>query len=106
MGHLTKFEKGQIVALYHEFVTMRAIGEAIKRDPTTVHRFLARYKQGKAEQKPKNAQKLSSTRKRALLRAASNGMLSAAQLKSQLNLPITVRRVQQVLSDTPHFTFR
>ena len=43
MGHLTNFEKGQIVALYHERVTMRGIGKAVKREPTSVHRFLARY---------------------------------------------------------------
>ena len=106
MGHLTNVEKGQILALYHERLTIRQMGKAIKRDPSTVHRFLARYKAGKRTENPRNALKLTDRSKRNLLRVASNGILNRAHLKNQLKLSVTVRRVQQILRGTDHLKYR
>ena len=104
--HLNEFEKGQIVAFHHENMSLRGIVDILGSDSSIVYRFLKnRGKKGRKE-RPRNGTKLTPTGKRRLLRAASNGILSAKQLKSSLNLPVTSRRVQQILHDAPHLKYR
>ena len=75
--HLNEFEKGQIIALHHEHMSMRNIADIGKRDASTVQKFLSRHKKGGTKQTPRKGTKLTTIAKRRLLRAASNGLMIA-----------------------------
>ena len=62
-----------------------------------------RLKQAK---KRGTASKLSSTQRRALVREACRGDMHASELKNVLNLPVTVRRLQQILKESPLFAYK
>ena len=104
--HLNDFEKGQIIALDHGKLSLRDIADIVHRDPSTVQRFLKRRTKRVTKEKPRNGTKLTSFMKRRLLRAASNGLMSARELKGSLNLHVTARRIQQILHETPHLKYR
>lgn len=104
--HLSQYEKGQIVALYHEVLPIRKIASRVGRDPATISRFLKSHKLSKATRNPRNALKLRGWATRLLIRTASSGNFSASQLRSKLNFSVSTRRVQQVLRATAHLKYR
>ena len=96
---LTDIEKGQILAYHHENYSKRAIARIIKRSDCVIRSFL----KSPSAYGPK---KLLSRDIRRLNREASKGRLPARELRNQLELPVTVRRVQQVLHTNPNMVYK
>ena len=105
---LNDFEKGQTIAIDHVNMSLIDIADIdIKhRDPSAIQRFLKRCTKNVAKEKPQNESKLAAVTKKRLLRAASNGLMKARDLNCYLTLPVTIRRVQQILHDIPHLKYR
>ena len=104
-GSLTDIERGQILSFNEEHVTQSDIARRIGRSRNAVQRFLsdpATYGKKKSPGRPK---KLTSKAKRRLLREASRTGSSARVLKDALQLPLSVRRVQEVLHDAPNLRY-
>ena len=103
---LTDIEKGQILAYHHENYSKRAIERMLKRSDCVIRSFLkspSTYGTKKSRGGPK---KFLSPDIRRLNREASKGRLSARELRNQLELPVTVRRVQQVLHANPNMVYK
>lgn len=80
--------------------------EALQQLLTTVWRFLKRHTEGAAHCVPQNALKIISIGTIRLMCTASNGEKSANQLRTELNLPVGVWYIQQILKATPHLKCR
>lgn len=94
---LSTVEKDQILDFHGKSISIRKIARNINRSPTTVARFLKRHKEGKGNVSPRNALKLSPANMTQLVEKAASSSMSASQLRVALNLPISTRRVQQIL---------
>jgi len=103
---LTQFEKGQIVALNRECMSVREIARMIGRSPGALQNFLRHPKVCDARKSSRNAKKLTKKHTRLLLREAAKGEKSCRELQITLNLPVGVRRVQQVLRGCPHLKYK
>ena len=103
---LTDQQKGSILALSHEMVPARQIASFIGKSNTTVHNFLAAQGVAKTPKKMGRPNELSSTQLRALFRHASTGNYTARQLQTNLDLSVSVRRVQQLLSSSGHMVYK
>lgn len=98
---LTEREKGAILALEKQGLSKRAIAKDVKRSRAVVTAFLADPAAYNTIKRPGPAKKLTPTAERRLLRAASRGNLSSAKLKKQLELPISERRIREILHASP-----
>lgn len=103
---LTELEKGQILGLHSSCISVRAIAIELNRSRACVSTFLERHGKNLPDKKNKNASKLSPQRKRALLREAKKGESSANELRVALNMPVSTRRIQQIISADPHLRYR
>lgn len=103
---LSDFEKGQILAFHSECLTEREIAANLNRSKTVVHNFLKAQEERKKQYKLGRKPKISQTATRALLRHASTGKYFARDLQTKLNLPVSVRRVQQLLHNAPFLQFK
>ena len=83
-----------------------AIADKLGRARSTISNFIRHPQRRNSMKSLRNARKFSDTQHRALIREASKGNSSASELKSALNLPVSVRRVQQILRLDPNFTYR
>lgn len=101
---LTETEKATILALQRHGLSERAIAKDLGRSRPAVHAFQADPEGLNAVKRPGRKPKLSPGAKRRLLREASKGELSARGLQEQLELPISVRRVKQVLQESSQLT--
>ncbi|POM70640.1 transposable element Tc3 Transposase [Phytophthora palmivora] len=97
---LTEREKGAIVALQKQGLSERAIAKAVKRSRPVVHSFLVDPAAYNTIKRPGPAKKMTPTAERRLLREAS-----PAKLKKQLELPISERRIREILRANPNFKF-
>lgn len=110
MGHgkrLTDAEKAKISTLkdYTDFSVSR-IAKEINRSKCVVQNFLKNrenYGQNKHTGRPPS---VSTTQKRRLFRSAANSSKSARVLKSENEIPVSVRRVQQILSGSGRLKYR
>ena len=91
---LTAIEKSQILAYHHENYSKRAIARMLKRSDCVIRSFLKSSSTYGIKKSPEGPKKLLSRDIRRLNREASKGRLSARELRNQLELPVTVRRVQ------------
>lgn len=103
---LIDIEKGHKLAYHSNKIPFPEIDRRLKRNPRTVWMFIRRYKNGVLDNgvhKPTTnlklvlLTKLSTYATERLVREAHNGDLTAAELKRNLQLPVTVRRVQQII---------
>ncbi|KAE8885749.1 hypothetical protein PF007_g31345 [Phytophthora fragariae] len=93
-------EKGQILAYNDENLSISAIARRVGRSRNAVNNFLSdpeAYGMNKSPGRPKT---LTAYAERSLLREASKAGVSARALKEKLGLPISVRRVQEVLHNS------
>eukprot|EP00644_Phytophthora_capsici_P003153 jgi/Phyca11/103161/e_gw1.7.57.1 len=102
---LTEKEKGVILALHKQGLSKRAISKDVKRSRPVVSAFLADPVAYNTTKRPGPAKKLTPTAERRLLREASRGKLSSAKLKKQLELPISERRIREILRANPKFKY-
>lgn len=101
-GHLSDFEKGQILALQSEQIPLRTIAEKFKKATSTVSHFSERHRSQTNTVTSKNALKLVESSKQLPISLALTGNYSAHALKTHLNLKIGVRPTQQNLRNTLH----
>lgn len=102
---LTEKEKGEIEALHKCGLSERAIAKALERSRPLVHAFLANPDAYNTTKRPGRPPKLTLTAKRRLFREASKGRLSSPKLKTQLELPISARRIRELLQKSPEFKY-
>ena len=94
---LTAYQKGTIIALFNEGRSQREIALSLNRSRCAVQRFIKNRNRLKQAEKRDTAPKLSSTQRQALVSEACKGHMPASELKTVLNLPVTVRRVRHIL---------
>ena len=103
---LTDIENGQILAYHHENYSKIAISRILKRSDCVIRSFLKSSSTYGTKNCPAGPKKLLSRDIRRLNREASKGRLSASELRNQLELPVTVRRVQQVLHANTNMVYK
>lgn len=103
---LSEKEQGQILAYHSSGLSMRAIAECLGRSKCVVNNFLRDPDSYGTISSPGRPKILDESGKRRLLREASNGKYYSKELKSMLNLPVSARRIRQLLHDTPHLQFK
>lgn len=94
---LTEFEQGQVAALHKEGRSIREIAKMIKKSKSVVHNYLLlgdKYGTKKRSGRPSS---LSPQDKRRIKHLAVNNTLSSSDIKYQLDLKVSARRVRQVL---------
>eukprot|EP00644_Phytophthora_capsici_P000962 jgi/Phyca11/121251/e_gw1.43.165.1 len=100
---LTERERGRIDGLFEGGDSKRAIACSLGRSPDTICRALAPKPPPKARKTAKPPKRsgappaLTDREVRRLVRTASHGEHSAAQLKAELDLDVHVRTIQRVL---------
>ncbi|KAG1705289.1 hypothetical protein DVH05_028532 [Phytophthora capsici] len=97
---LSDMEKGSILAFKEANMSTNAIAERVGRSWKVVNNFLKdpeAYGTTKSSGRPR---KMTQTAERRLLREASKRGVSARTLKESLHLPISTRRVQEVLHNS------
>lgn len=106
MGHgkrLTEAEKAKISTLkdYNSLSNVQ-IAKEVNRSEKVVRNFLKnRENYGKIKHTGRPSS-VSTAEKRLLIRSAANSFKSAKQLKAENNSSVGIRRVQQILSGSPH----
>jgi len=103
---LSDMEKGQILAMNRECISQTEIATTLGRSRCAVQSFLANPGTRKVGKKRGAKPKISKTQHRAMLRMASQGHSSASEIHKQLSLPISVRRVQQLLSSSDFLVYK
>ena len=103
---LTEFEKGKIIALFKEGRSQREMALSLNRSRCDVQSFIKNRNRLKQAEKRGTASKLSSTQRRALVKEACKEDMHAFELRNVLNLPVTVRRVQNILEESPLLAYK
>ena len=103
---LSDYEKGQIVAMKRECVSIREIARTLSRSPGAIQNFLRNPRRVDGRKCTRNATKITKTQTRLLLREASKGEKSCRELKLSLEIDMGVRRVQQILRQAPHLKYK
>ena len=95
---LTDLEKGQITAHNSHGLSERAIAKLVGRSRPAVHAFLTDPGGQNVKKRTGPAKRLKPAGMRRLLREARKGKASARVLKSQLNIPLSTRRIRELLN--------
>ena len=103
---LTDLEKGQILAMHHQLMSLRDISKELGRSVGAVQRFLKNPSRTARSRAHVTGQKLTVRQEKAMIRKATTGNYSARDIKQDLSLPVGVRRIQQILSATPHLKYK
>lgn len=103
---LTKFEQGRIVEMKNAGKSIRAIHLELGRSRNAIRRYLNNQETYGVRNNGSPAVKITSTDRRNLLREARKGESSASTIKNNLNLPISTRRIQQILTSDPHLQYK
>jgi len=97
---LNEEEKGQIKAYRDCGISNRQIAKKINRSLTVINNFV-KLKQNYGKIKRTGpVPKITPREKRSIVTTASKKKLSASKVRDDLQLPITVRRVRQILSES------
>ena len=97
---LTDFEKSQMFALKQDFIPYRCIADTINRSVGAVQNVLRAYRLNTIVDTAKRTIKISDRTKRRLVFLACTGKYNANDLEARLNLSVTTRRIQQILSES------
>lgn len=89
-----------------EFTPVRQMSIMMGRSRNSIARFLCDQNTGRDSSGRNNSWKCSAYQLRALFRWAPNGQMSTNDLLIQLNLPISSRHIQQLLSEHPQLKYR
>uniref|UniRef100_A0A2M3ZBU8 Putative transposable element n=1 Tax=Anopheles braziliensis TaxID=58242 RepID=A0A2M3ZBU8_9DIPT len=104
--HLSFEEKIKIKSYHDAGLSSREIGRKIHRAHTAVGNYLKNGDKHKRIGKRGKKSMLSSKDTRRIRRLATNQKRTASQIRAKLELSVTLRRVQQVLSSTEHLEWR
>ena len=103
---MTKEVKAQIRALAVQGLSQREIAREVLQSKSAVGQYLKALGVAKVIRKRGRRPKLSARVKRAIIRDARLGKMSAKQLAAKHNVPVTVRRTQQLLQSEPSLCWR
>ena len=102
---LTSTEQSIILALAEQKLRIREISEKVSRSRALVHRVLLRGEVSAKSSKPGSFRKISCATVRVMVRRARLGQFSARQLRDMYCPHVTVRRVQQIFTETPNLAY-
>ena len=97
MPRLTDHERGKIEGLREAGLSLRAIRSITSRSLDTIRRVVCPASPSQPKRRGP-APLLSKRQVRLIVRTAAQENLSVAQLKAELNLPVSVRCVQRILA--------
>ena len=103
---LTEFEKGQILGLHHHNESNRSIAKHIARSEYVVRTFLKAPQQYGTKRRHGRPKILQQRDLRRLNREALKGKLSARELKNELELTVSVRRVRKIFHSNPNLAYK
>jgi len=103
---LTEVERAQISAFSRARFSTRRIAKEVGRSHTVIARYLKDKAAYGIARSPGRPPRLSATSLRRLFREASKGRSSCRELVTQLSLPVTHRRVQQLLRANPEIVYK
>jgi transposase len=103
--HLSDFERGQILAFNDQKLSQTEIALKIGRNQTTISRFLADPENYGRKHRSGRPRTLTPRAERRVLRAAASENQSAKDIKLNQKIPLTIRRVQQIISSSPHLNY-
>jgi transposase len=105
-GHqLSAFERGQILAYRDQGMNATEIAKRVGRHRSTISRFVENPVQYGMKKRPGRPPRLNDRSVRRILRASSTGMFSANQIKAAQHVPLSTRRVQMIISSSPHMKY-
>lgn len=104
---LNEVEKAKISTLKdYNNMTNRQIAKEIGRSKDVIGNFLKNRENYGKKYTSGGRSTITSAEKRRLIRNAGNSFKSARQLKSENDLSIGIRRIQQILSGSPHLKYK
>jgi transposase len=103
---LSDFERGRILAYQDMNLPPIIIVEKIGRAKSTISKFLQDPENYGRKKRPGRPRTLDPRAERRLISAARRGEQSASQLKNTQDIPLTTRRVQQILSSVPDLKYK
>jgi len=103
---LSENEKGKISAFHLSGKSVSYIAKQLSRSRTVVSNFLKDPEGYGAKKRPGRPPKMTNTAKRRLFREASKGQSSSREMQQSLELPVTARRIRQMLNKSPNFVYR
>ncbi|EQC29110.1 hypothetical protein SDRG_13141, partial [Saprolegnia diclina VS20] len=95
---LTPSERERILALNQSGLSNRAIAKELNRSPKVVNSFLKSPNDYNTAKRPGRKPTLTPDALRQLVAAASEGVFTARELRVDQQVPLGVRRIQQILS--------
>ena len=104
--HLTDFERGQILAYRDQNLNHSDIARKIDRDRSVVSMFLRDHENYGKKRSPGRKPKVTKRDVRHILRDANGGNMTANQIRAKNNLPISKRRVQQIISSSENLEYK
>lgn len=102
---MTEREIGQIMAYKDQGLNETEIGLKIGRHKSTINRFLKDPENHGRKKRPGRPRSLSPRAESHILRAASTGQYTAGQIKWDQDIPLTTRRVRQIMSESPFLKY-
>jgi len=103
---LTEKEQGKALALFAEGFSQVAIAKRLQRSRSVIQNLLRDPDAYGQTKRPGRKPVLSGPAKRALLRAARKGEMSANQLRIHFKLPIKLSRVKEILRKEPSLAWK
>lgn len=102
---LTSVEQGRILAYNDQGMKLSHIAKAVARSRTVVRNFLADPSKYNSKKRPGPKPKLTKRQVRLILREGAKGECYASEIVAANKLPVSKRRVCQILSSCKHLKF-
>lgn len=102
---LNELEIGQILAFREAGLGFQAIADRLGRNKSTVWRLLQKPEPQKKKKRPGRKSKMNDRGLRRLFHAASKGDKSAARMRHEQGIPLSTRRVRQILVSSKRFVY-
>ncbi|RAW25682.1 hypothetical protein PC110_g17902 [Phytophthora cactorum] len=102
---LTQEEQQRTLAFSEVCLSERDIANLVRRSRPAVHSFLNDPDGYNKSKRSGATTKLTLTAIRQLLRETSKGAMSSTELKMALELPISARRIRELLQDDPDMNY-
>ncbi len=103
---ITDEERSAILALAGANKSEPEIARWVKRSKTAVHQVIVKSQARRSTTRAGRVSFLTLTTVRAILRNASNGNYSARELRDMFKCPVSVRRVQQILTNSANLVYK
>ena len=103
--YLGEGEIGKILAYHDQGLNANQIAKKVGRHRSTITRFLKNQHNNGQNKRTGRSQALTPRSERLLLRTISKGNISSNKVKSSMNIPLTKRRVNQIISSSPNLKY-